>query len=89
MNWIIASGAMCLGVLVGVLVAYYVEEADKMTFPVLSSAVAILAGGGVVAMFHLVGATKPTDEYWFYPMGLLLGFFLGTFLNWLYTRMGW
>jgi hypothetical protein len=60
-----------------------------MTLPVLSSAVAILAGGGVVAMFHLVGATKPIDEYWFYPIGLLLWFIFGTIINWIYTRMGW
>ena len=33
-----------------------------MTFRVLSSAVTIFAGGGVLAVFHLVGVTKPTEN---------------------------
>ena len=89
MSPIIATGAGCLGILIGILVAYFVEEAKAMTFRVLSSAVTIFAGGGVLAVFHLVGMTKPTEEYWFYPIGLLVGFGVGTYLHWLYSRKGW
>lgn len=88
MNWIVIVGTTCLGILIGILVAYFVEEAKVMSFGVLSSAIGVLAGGGVLAIFHLVGATKPMDEYWFYPVGLLLGFTIGTYLNWLYSRKG-
>jgi uncharacterized membrane protein len=88
-NWIIATGALCLGILIGILVAYFVEEAKAMTFRVLSSAIWVVAGGGVIAIFQLVGAAKPTDEYWFYPIGLLVGFGIGTYLNWLYTQKDW
>jgi hypothetical protein len=71
MNLIIATGALCLGILIGILVAYFVEEAKVMSFGVLSSAVGILAGGGVIAIFRLVGAAQTTDELWFYPIGSL------------------
>lgn len=89
MNWIVATGALSLGIVVGILVAYFVEEAKEMNLRVLSSAIGALAGAGVVAVFQLVGASKPTDEHWFYPVGLLVGFGIGTYLNWIYTRKGW
>ncbi len=89
MNWIVAIGALCLGILIGILVAYFVEEAKEMTFRVLSSAIGVLAGGGVIAIFHLMGTSKPSDEYWFYPIGLLVGFGIGTYMNWLYTQKNW
>jgi hypothetical protein len=88
MSWVVATGTLCLGILIGILVAYFVEEAKEMSFRVLSSAVGILAGGGVIGIFHLIGGTKPTEEYWFYPIGLLIGFAIGTYINWFYTRNG-
>jgi uncharacterized membrane-anchored protein YhcB (DUF1043 family) len=89
MNWVIAAGALCFGIVVGIFVAYYVEEAKVMSARVLAVALGSLGGAGVVAVFALLGATKPTDEHWFYPIGLLAGLGIGTFLNWLYTRKGW
>jgi uncharacterized membrane-anchored protein YhcB (DUF1043 family) len=82
MNWIVASGATCLGIFVGILVAYFVEEAEVMSPKVLSTSVSILAGGGVVAIFRLVsGPTGLSDEIWLYPVGLLVGFVVGTLVE--------
>ena len=54
----IASGTISLGVLVGILVGYFVNEAKKMDQTILKSAISILAGGSVVAMFSLLGGLK-------------------------------
>ena len=75
----IASGTISLGVLVGILVGYFVNEAKKMDQTILKSAISILAGGGVVAMFSLLGGLKePPHEIWLYPCGLLAGYFIAT-----------
>jgi len=46
MDWMIASGTISPGVLVGILVGYFVNEAKKMDQAILKSAISILAGGG-------------------------------------------
>jgi hypothetical protein len=79
MDWIIAAGTISLGVLIGILVGYFVNEAKKMDKALLTSAIGILAGGGVVAIFSLLGGLKePPHEVWLYPCGLLAGYFIAT-----------
>jgi hypothetical protein len=89
MNWVVAAGTLCFGIVVGIIVAYYVEEAKVMSARVLSVALGSLGGAGVVAVFTLLGTTRTSDEPWFYPIGLLGGFGIGTYINWLYSRKGW
>ena len=75
MDWIIALGSFCLGALIGALVAWFVSEAEKMDHKVLAGAISALVGSSVLAMFSfLAGLRGPTHEYWFYPVGLLIGF---------------
>jgi len=74
-DWIVAAGCASLGALLGALIRYYVNEAEKMTYQVLIGSVSVFAGAGVIAVFHLIGGQHPPlREYWFYPMGLLAGF---------------
>lgn len=75
LDWIIAIGALCLGVLIGALVGWYFSEQNKTTPLVLGVSISALVGSSVLAMFSfLAGLKGPTHEYWFYPMGLLIGF---------------
>ncbi len=71
---IIAFGACCLGILIGILVAWYIWETAKLTLNVLVSAIAIFAGSGVLAIFRFLGGADPDPNYWWYPVGLLIGF---------------
>jgi|SRR5665213_648023 len=70
-------GATSLGVLIGMLTGFFVQEAKEWDKHALSSAALVLTGGGVLGFLHWA---SPTDahEVWFYPIGLLAGFGLGT-----------
>lgn len=76
--WIVALGSGCLGVLIGILVCWYIVDVERLNLGALTGAVTTLAGAGVIAVFHLVGdKTGPADpQYWWYPVGLLIGFLL-------------
>lgn len=86
MDLLVVSGVLCLGLLIGLLVGWYVNEAKSMTFPVLVGAVNILAGSGVLAIFHLI-SPAPTREYWLYPVGLLVGVLIAAPLDVLLNRL--
>ena len=77
MDWMIATGSICLGLLIGALVAWFVNEADQMSSKVLSSSVGIVSGGGVLALFGFL-AGGMHREIWLYPAGLLFGFMIVT-----------
>jgi F0F1-type ATP synthase assembly protein I len=75
MDWIIVAGALCLGILIGALVGWFFSEAKETTPRVLGVSISALVGSSVLAMFSfLAGFRGPTHEYWFYPVGLLIGF---------------
>lgn len=85
MDWLIAGGILCLGLLVGILLAYFVFEVDKMDHRALYSAVGVMGGVGVIAIFHLLGGlhSESRREYWLYPIGLLAGYVIGTVYEWI------
>jgi hypothetical protein len=75
LDWVIVTGALCLGILIGAIVGWYFSEAQKTTAVVLGFSISALVGSSVLAMFSfLAGLRGPTHEYWFYPVGLLIGF---------------
>jgi tetrahydromethanopterin S-methyltransferase subunit C len=75
MDWIIAVGSLSLGILIGAIVGWYFSESKIITLPVLAGCISALVGSSVLAMFSfLAGKSGPTHEYWFYPVGLLIGF---------------
>lgn len=70
-------GAASLGVLIGMLTGFFVQEAGEWDKHALSSAALVLTGGGVLGFMHWAPPTG-ANEIWFYPIGLLAGFGLGT-----------
>jgi hypothetical protein len=72
-----AGGAWCLGLLVGVMVGFFVQETEDWDRRALVSAVGVFTGGGVLAILRWA-ASLGGREVWFYPMGLVVGFVIGT-----------
>ena len=84
MDWLVAVGALSLGIIIGCLVAYFVEEAPRLNAKVLYTAISIFGGSAVAAIFHLLGGAPTTRELWTYPIGLLFGFVGGSIYEYLY-----
>jgi ABC-type enterochelin transport system permease subunit len=68
-------GAFWLGTLIGMLLSFYVLEAETFTGKALGSAVSAITGAGVLALLRWVDCNP---EIWLYPMGLMSGFLIGT-----------
>lgn len=68
-NIVPAVGSTSLGVVMGFLVRYFIRRFDTFAPGVLSSVISIVLGGAVI---KFLGADK--NVWWFYPIGLLLGF---------------
>ena len=83
MDWLIATGAMSLGILVGALVGWFVSEAEKWDQKALSAAVTILGGSGVPLLLNAFANPMPR-EVWLYPSGALLGFVIATVVELVY-----
>ena len=75
-NWLVASGSLCLGISIGALARIYIGRSEAFTLEGLVGVVSMLAGSGVLAIFHFIGGNTPSQEYWFYPIGLPLGFII-------------
>jgi hypothetical protein len=85
MNWIMVLGSAGLGVVIGVLIAWYLLDLGQTDFQALSSAVAIALGGAVLGFFKfLSGSSAPSTELWTYPIGLFLGFVGALSVDWYY-----
>jgi hypothetical protein len=87
MDWLIVIGTLCIGLLIGSFVGYFLNEADEMSDAVLRTSVSILAGGGVVALFGLLAPGGVSREVWFYPIGLLVGFVTAPFSDRAFDRL--
>ena len=48
MEWIVASGSLCLGLLIGILIAWYMLDVKEVNLTALYSSVAIAVGGSVL-----------------------------------------
>lgn len=78
MDWLIVAGSLSLGILVGILVAYYVYEADKWDLKAVRGTITVFLSSSVMALFNFLGGPR---EIWVYPIGLLIGFIFGTTLE--------
>jgi hypothetical protein len=80
-------GILCLGFTIGTLVGWYINESNNMSFSTVSGAIYLLAGSGVLAIFYLLNPGSATREYWFYPIGIFVGFFAAPFFDRYYTAL--
>jgi tetrahydromethanopterin S-methyltransferase subunit C len=71
-----AVGATLLGLIIGMLVGFFAQEAKEWTRAAMTASVAVLTGAGTLALLRY-GAPDQHDV-WFYPVGLVIGFGFGT-----------
>jgi tetrahydromethanopterin S-methyltransferase subunit C len=71
-----AVGTVLLGFIIGMLVGFFVQEADEWTQTAMVASVAVLTGAGTLALLRY--GTHDTQGVWFYPIGLVIGFGFGT-----------
>ncbi|WP_157450336.1 hypothetical protein [Bradyrhizobium sp. ARR65] len=69
-------GAALLGFIIGMLVAFFAQEAEEWTRSAMTSSVAVLTGAGVLALLRY--GAPDLQGVWFYPIGLVIGFGFGT-----------
>ena len=76
-DWIIVLGAFWLGALLGTLLGFYVQEAEEWDLRALGTSIWVIAGSSVLLLLQFL-APKGAHEVWFYPIGLIGGFIVGT-----------
>ncbi|MEY9182280.1 peptidoglycan/LPS O-acetylase OafA/YrhL [Bradyrhizobium sp. USDA 326] len=75
-NLLPAVGGTFLGLLIGMLVGFYAQEADDWTRQAMTASVAVLTGAGALALLRYDAADPHAVFY--YPIGLVVGFGFGT-----------
>jgi hypothetical protein len=84
MNWIIVLGSGGFGVVIGIIVAWYLLDLRVTNLQALTSAVAIALGGVVLGFFKfLVGNAAAATEIWTYGIGLFFGFCGAMIVDWI------
>ena len=73
MDVVPALGALSLGIVIGWLVRYFIRRFKEFGPQALGLVVSIMLGGAVVKFLE-----ADRTVWWFYPIGLLLGFVLYT-----------
>lgn len=69
-------GVTCLGIVIGWLVRYYILRFNTFNVETLASLISILLGAAIIKLFE----SDNKRLFWFYPIGLLIGFVLYTVL---------
>jgi len=76
MDYIVALGAVSLGVIVGWMV-YHTVRQETLNAKVFGSIVSVRVGAGVIGIFQKVAGDKSSSglphEVYLYPVGLLIG----------------
>jgi hypothetical protein len=82
MSLVAVVGAFWLGALIGMSLGFYVQEEPKWDRQALKASLQLIAGASIVGLFHFLSHNNSYSahgqEYWFYPMGLVGGFIIGT-----------
>ena len=78
MNIVEATGSLCLGIVVGWLVRFFIR---RFKSPLLLPSIIIFLGGNVVT---IVG--NELNLLWFYSIGIFLGLVIYTLLAHIYLR---
>lgn len=83
MNIVPAIGATALGIVIGWLVRYFIRRFDKFGPPVFGSVISIILGGAAIKFLE-----ADRSVWWFYPIGLLLGFVIYQIIATVHTSGG-
>ena len=69
-------GVIALGIFVGWITRYFLRRQKSFPLMAMSTLLGIVLGGVVLNLF-----TGPAfdDLFWFYPIGLVIGFIIGKF----------
>jgi O-antigen/teichoic acid export membrane protein len=79
MSFVAIVGAFWLGALIGMSFGFYVQEELKWNRQALIASLQLIAGASIIGLFHLLSQhSSYGQEYWFYPIGLVGGFIIGT-----------
>jgi hypothetical protein len=77
-DWIVVLGAFWLGALLGTLLGFYVQEAEEWGPRALGTSIWVIAGSSILLLLQFLGPRASAREIWFYPIGLVGGFIVGT-----------
>lgn len=77
-DWLVILGALWLGVFLGTLVGFYVQEADEWGPRALTTSIWVVAGSSTLVLLQFLNPTTGLREIWFYPLGIVGGFIVGT-----------
>ena len=77
-DWIVVLGAFWLGALLGTLLGFYVQEAEEWDQRALAASIWVIAGSSVLLLLQFLVPSAGAREIWFYPIGLVGGFIIGT-----------
>ena len=87
MDSLAVVGTLSLGILLGLIVGWFLDEEQPFTVSGLIAISSILSGAGVLGVFHLVSPNGALREFWFYPIGLLVGVLIAPFLDRYYNSL--
>lgn len=87
MDQLAVIGTLSLGILIGLVIGWFLDQEQPFTTSGLIAITSILSGAGVLGVFHLVSPNGATREFWFYPIGLLIGVLIAPFLDKYYDSL--
>ena len=77
-DWIVVLGAFWLGTLLGTFLGFYAHEAEKWDPRALGASIWVIAGSSILLLLQYLVPKAGARELWFYPIGLIGGFIIGT-----------
>jgi hypothetical protein len=80
-NWLVGSGATCLGLVIGWLIKVFVERAPTFDLKSLATVASIAIGSAALAVFKPESGPVP-DEFMLYFVGLFLTVLVLGLLEW-------
>ena len=85
MDGLAIAGISCLGLFVGLIVGWFVNQEEPLSAKSVSSI--IVALGGSAVSFIPLFSPKADRELWFYPIALLVGLLIAPFLDKAYDKL--
>jgi hypothetical protein len=77
-DWLIVLGAFWLGAFLGTLLGFYVQEAEEWGPRALAVSIWVVAGSSILVLLQFLSPATGVREVWFYPIGIVGGFIVGT-----------